>query len=80
MSCLPVAGPPEIADGVVRFLINGRIYGLFFDPDKLLATAEEVALDDSKFVGMWGHVYRLKLTVKSHRRAGKITYVIKEIQ
>lgn len=71
---------PEIADGVVRFRINGRIYGLFFDPDKLLATVEEVALDDSKFVGMWGHVYRLKLTVKSHRLAGKITYVIKEIQ
>lgn len=68
---------PEIMDGVVKYDIKGKSYGLFFDPKEVSASFEEIDLKDKKLVDIWGKLYRLKLNVLSEDLQGNVKYIIK---
>ena len=70
---------PEIKEGVVKYAVDGNLYGLYYDADDLEASYEKLDLDDGKFVDMWGELYRLKLKIKSASLAGTVKYTIKKL-
>lgn len=70
---------PHIEKDKITFCINGKSYGIHFNPDELKASYEKVKLDDKKFIDTWGNIYRIKLTIMSNSTNGKIEYTIKEI-
>lgn len=70
---------PEIVNGVVKYNVNGRSYGLFFDSNKINASYEEIKLDDKKMIDIWGKLYRVKLSILSKDLQNQISYVIRSL-